>query len=220
MNFTDEMIIEIRKRCAQGEDIRKLSEEYKIDRKSVWRAAIGKTYKHIPMTPIIYKHNLRPIPSLISYMADDEGNIYSIIKMKRYPRKLSQFLRNGYLVIGINNKKHLVHRLICEAFNGPPPDGTECCRHLNDVKTDNNPKNLSWGTRKDNIDDAYKNNRIPHGENHVGTKLTNNDVIDIRQSEMTVKKLADKYGVKPGTIYKIRSGERWKYFQNNQQQNT
>lgn len=56
-------------------------------------------------------------------------------------------------------KRHLIHRLVLEAFVGPCPEGMEC-RHLNGDPTDNRLENLCWGTPRENADD-----RIRHGTN-------------------------------------------------------
>ncbi len=37
--------------------------------------------------------------------------------------------------------KHRLHRLICEAFHGPCPEGQEC-RHLDGDPSNNRPENL------------------------------------------------------------------------------
>jgi hypothetical protein len=43
-----------------------------------------------------------------------------------------------------------VHRLVCEAFNGPPQPG-QICMHLNENSADNRPENLAWGTQQENM---------------------------------------------------------------------
>jgi hypothetical protein len=47
-------------------------------------------------------------------------------------------------------KTYKVHRLVCEAFHGPPPSEKHIVLHLNEEPTDNRPENLRWGTRKEN----------------------------------------------------------------------
>lgn len=44
-----------------------------------------------------------------------------------------------------------VARLICEAFNGPAPDGRPVCMHLDENSRNNAPSNLAWGTQKENL---------------------------------------------------------------------
>ena len=68
--------------------------------------------------------------------------------------------RFGHLNISVyNGKKQFrtsVHRLVCRAFNGPPPFLGAVVRHLNGVPDDNRPENLAWGTYLENSADAIK----------------------------------------------------------------
>lgn len=47
-------------------------------------------------------------------------------------------------------KTYRVHRLICEAFNGPAPEGS-VCMHIDEDSANNKPENLAWGTQKENL---------------------------------------------------------------------
>lgn len=53
------------------------------------------------------------------------------------------YARRGY-------KTLKVHRLVCEAFNGPPKNG-QVCMHLDENSRNNIPSNLAWGTQKENL---------------------------------------------------------------------
>ena len=53
-----------------------------------------------------------------------------------------------------------LHTWVLTAFVGPRPPGG-VARHLNDVRTDNRLENLVWGSRSDNMNDAYRNERFP-----------------------------------------------------------
>jgi hypothetical protein len=44
-----------------------------------------------------------------------------------------------------------VHRLVCEAFNGPPPSPGLDCEHIDENPRNNRPENLRWATRKENL---------------------------------------------------------------------
>lgn len=76
------------------------------------------------------------------------------------PMKLSPGFK-GYLRVNLvppgggTYKTFRVHRLVCEAFKGPCPEGMEC-RHLNGINTDNRAENLEWGTHGENMQDAVK----------------------------------------------------------------
>lgn len=60
----------------------------------------------------------------------------------------------GYMRIGIyqngERKKAMVHRLICLAFNGFPPDGKDQVNHIDGNKTNNSSNNLEWISNKEN----------------------------------------------------------------------
>jgi len=51
----------------------------------------------------------------------------------------------------VKKKTHKVARLVCEAFNGPPPEGLNVCMHLDENSRNNRPTNLRWGTQKENL---------------------------------------------------------------------
>lgn len=52
--------------------------------------------------------------------------------------------------VRIRGKNYKVRRLVCEAFNGPRPDGMICC-HKDEDSRNNRPDNLEWNTQKHNL---------------------------------------------------------------------
>lgn len=50
-----------------------------------------------------------------------------------------------------------MHRLVCEAFHGPAPDGKPLALHRDDNTEDNSAANLYWGDWSDNQRDAVVN---------------------------------------------------------------
>ena len=44
-----------------------------------------------------------------------------------------------------------IHRLVCEAFHGPAPEGQNIVMHIDDDPTNNTPENLKWATQKENL---------------------------------------------------------------------
>lgn len=50
----------------------------------------------------------------------------------------------------VRGKTYRVHRLVCEAFNGPPLHG-QVCMHDDEDSANNLPTNLRWGTQKENL---------------------------------------------------------------------
>ncbi len=65
---------------------------------------------------------------------------------------------HGYLVVNIEEKVRLVHRLMLESFVGPCPAGCESL-HDDDERLNNTFPNLRWGTRSQNVLDSYRNGR-------------------------------------------------------------
>jgi len=75
-------------------------------------------------------------------------------------------LRSGTLV---QNKT--VHRMVCEAFHGPAPEGEPWALHRNGQAWDNRPENLYWGTPKDNSDDMTRHGTRSNGLEEWGSSL-------------------------------------------------
>ncbi|MBO4169521.1 HNH endonuclease signature motif containing protein [Cereibacter azotoformans] len=115
----------------------------------------------------------RPVPSWFSteHEVSSDGRIRRTIDAARvkgrrggaqwkagYELALSPDSR-GYVRVSHGSKKIGVHRLICEAFNGPPPFPGCMVLHGNDVKSDNRASNLRWGTMIENHADAVRNGR-------------------------------------------------------------
>lgn len=115
----------------------------------------------------------------------------------------------GYAIIVVNlaGGRRLCtsrHRMVCETFHGPCPDGMEAA-HRNGVHLDCRARNLEWKTKAANSHD-----RIGHGTN--GVKLTTEQVQEIRLARGVTEKgpLAERYGVSPLTIKHIWTGHTWK----------
>ena len=66
-------------------------------------------------------------------------------------RRATKTARHSYYGILYRGRNYKIHRLICEAFHGPAPEGSNIVLHLNEDATDNRPENLAWGTQKQNL---------------------------------------------------------------------
>jgi len=116
----------------------------------------------------------------------------------------------GYGVFGHKGGPKTAHRVSYELHIGEIPDGL-CVLHHCDIPNCVNPDHLFLGTQADNMADMYAKGRRPRpvGEAHPGAVLNNAKVINIRTSNKTIKELADKYGVRLGTIYNVLSRVSW-----------
>ena len=91
------------------------------------------------------------LPLSISKMPNGGDRVYATkwkfgVKTRAAKNALHKFY--GFVYRGKNYK---VHRLVCEAFHGPAPDGMTVVLHLNEDALDNRPENLRWGTQKENL---------------------------------------------------------------------
>jgi hypothetical protein len=118
----------------------------------------------------------------------------------------------NYGHLTVQNKQISSHRFSYLINVGDIPDGMFICH-----KCDNhfcvNPNHLFIGTQKDNMQDKINKNR---GADLAGTsngkhKLTDNEVMEIRNSSLSNRKLAKLYNVSYSLIGGIKRKERWKH---------
>lgn len=123
--------------------------------------------------------------------------------------------KGGYLRVSLaasgKKKQFGVHQLVCLAFVGPQPAGTQVA-HLNGNPSDNTASNLDWRTPQQNTADKIAHGTHQAGEAHPRAKLTAEDVAKIRRrlgEGERVTSLASEYGVHQTTVSNIKSGKRW-----------
>lgn len=118
----------------------------------------------------------------------------------------SKILKNNYysnsyvqLILYVDKVRcnFLGHRVIAEHYL-PNPLNLEQVNHKNLIKWDNRVSNLEWCTRSENAIHARENGRFDNvdkvkGEQHPNTKLTNEEVLFIRQSYKSLKNTATLY---------------------------
>jgi len=123
--------------------------------------------------------------------------------------------KDGYGRFRIDGKIHRAHRVSYELYKGEITKGL-VVRHSCDNTSCVNPDHLEVGTVQDNTDDMMKRGRqaIQKGEKNGNVKLTENDVLEIRQwleFGYTVKVIAEMFGVSIRAIYGIRSRKNWSH---------
>lgn len=120
----------------------------------------------------------------------------------------------GYGQIGFREngifKTIKTHRLAYEIKNGPIPSGM-CVLHKCDNTRCCNPDHLFIGTQKQNIKDMVNKNRNIKGESHPMHKLTELEILKIRNSNDKTSKLSYLYSVDKSTIIRIRSKKTWRH---------
>lgn len=119
--------------------------------------------------------------------------------------------RNGYGMIAWKGREHSAHRLSYETFVGPIPKGL-VVRHGCDNPCCVNPNHLRLGTQRDNvIDREIRGRRDVRGEQVGTSKLTEQQVREIKSSNLSLLTLAKKFDVDKSNIHAIKSGKAWKH---------
>lgn len=176
----------------------------------------------------------KPIPFAPGYEASDLGRIRCGDRVLHQVR-LSP--KSPYLRARINGRKTMAHICVLAAFEGEllaAFDGKlAICEvnHKNGIKSDNRLENLEYATRAGNMWHAFNtglneagrraasarmkyrnaNGLSPRlaGQEHPGAKLTEEQVLAIRASNLSTRELAQVYPVDQSTIRLIRNRKIW-----------
>ena len=123
--------------------------------------------------------------------------------------------KDGYGLTRLNGKLIKAHRLSYSFLNGIIPEGMCICHHCDNpgcVK----PSHLFMGTDADNVHDAISKGRLPaHGEKHGNSKLTEDDVHEIRRlyslGNITQESLGKMWRIGQCQIGCIVNRKSWKH---------
>lgn len=145
------------------------------------------------------------------YSAGSDGLIYRVDGES--PRPLQGTPQSkGYLTVTLSiagtRVTKFVHKLVCEAFYGPPPEGLTQVRHLDGNQLNNLPENLDWGSPEQNWGDR-KVHGGGMGEAHHSAKLSARQIKSIRASNLPQRALAERFGVSQSQIWCIKNGRTW-----------
>lgn len=111
----------------------------------------------------------------------------------------------GYGTFMRDGKKHYVHRVMCEAMNGPPPTPRHQAAHSCNRGHEGcvNPHHMSWKTRSENM---------RHSSEMLGPhKLQPEQAREIRtlKGVEPTHVTAQRFGVRQCTIEHIQQGRTW-----------
>jgi len=128
----------------------------------------------------------------------------------------------GYGSIGLGSRSSgsaLAHRIVWELIHGPIPKSSDhhgmVVMHTCDNRLCCNPNHLRLGRQSDNVRDMdLKGRRVSApklGEKHHNAKLSEADVIAIRNSKASNAELAKRFKVTKENIGYIRARKAWKH---------
>jgi hypothetical protein len=159
------------------------------------------------------------------YALSSHGRIASYTdKLQEDGKILTGSLTTGYKTLNLHrpdsNGTLYVHRELAKLFMKKPSTKHKYVIHVNHNKTDNSIKNLAWATLDEMIEHQQKSPaklayKKVQANRTNGLKLNATQVRSIKtilaskNRKLTIKQLADKYGVTEMTLYRIKSGENW-----------
>jgi HNH endonuclease len=175
-----------------------------------------------PSTPgVRYKSRV----GFLGYCIGDDGSIWSryrkgqtrpIYEWKRL--KPSEHGQHSTVMLrrdGGGTVRFAVHILVLEAFDRLRPAGLWGL-HDDDNPRNNHISNLRWGTPSDNSYDAVKNRRVLIGADAVWAKLTEADVLAIRDAVAAGERASDiaaRFPIGEGYVSTIAAGRRWAHLE-------
>ena len=185
----------------------------------------GKTSVYRGAPRRFLSHHYRPITLAMDFWShiDMTGNCWIWLAGKD---------GEGYGVVSVNNKQVKAHRFAYQSAFGPLTADKPFVLHSCDNPSCVNPAHLFAGTNKDNMDDMNRKGRharqfgdqnparmhperMPRGEGHGNTKLSDVQVRAIRSSyalgAITLRELGRQYNVSFQCIGLIIVRKRWNH---------
>lgn len=153
-----------------------------------------------------------------NYQISNLGNVKSLNNYKRKDNKIlsPSLSKSGYYHIGIKKDKkriyYTIHRLIAIHFI-ENKENYKCVNHIDGNKLNNSIENLEWCNHSYNNKHSYDKGLNKNNENHGRAKLSNNDVLLIKEklnNNISQRKLAIEFNVSQACINRINVNKTWR----------
>lgn len=130
--------------------------------------------------------------------------------------------KDGYQRVQLRREgKHihvLVSRLVCEAFNGPPPAPNMVCCHNDGDVSNNVAGNLRWDSQKGNIADKLEHGTHQIGDSHPKAVITADLARQVKDALHAYPRTRGKLlhvasltGAPYGVVADISAGKSWRH---------
>lgn len=158
-------------------------------------------------------------------LSDNKAKQSALNRMNKYTNQKSKtecwlwqgtLNDKGYAMLSIGGRKGLYARVSRLAYYfeyGPFDESLKACHHCDNPQCVN-PNHIFLGTSKDNTLDMYLKGResLPpnfYGEEVATSKLTEEDVLTIYNSTLSMDELATQYNISKTQIHRILTGKSW-----------
>ena len=119
--------------------------------------------------------------------------------------------QTGYGSFFKDKKRSLAHIFICRGVHGEPPSSKHEVAHSCGVRRCINKRHLRWATKSENMADKLIHGTHNRGERGGLTKLTKEQVIEIRTGKRRQTALAKEFGVTVATINDAKHYRTWSW---------
>lgn len=164
-------------------------------------------------------NDIRPILGHPGYYVSIDGRIFSEV-MGGFKEIVQAYggSGGGYRYVALGRRFSTgVHQLVAQMFVSVPMElvGQRLVvRHRDNNPSNNHADNLEWGTQAQNLADRIAAGTMTWGERNGGSKLTVEQVIEIRRRRAAKERCRDiarDFNIGYQQVHRIGAGHRWSH---------